>query len=318
MVTAESNIIECASEAEWLEARLGLGIGGSESSAALGANDFCSPWKLYMIKTGQLPPDDETLQMKVGKVLEPMVRDLASESLGAKVINPGSYTIRRSPQHEHLFCTLDGIVPECQGAADLFGEAGLDLPAGDGIAQIKAVNAFAAKDYAGPQEWPLMYQIQTQHELLCSGLQWGVLPVLIGNHKFKMLPFVANERFQQALVKATAEFWQRVKDRNPPEADGSDATTEAIKRAFKEQMAEGPTVDLPEDADAWADQLAKAQADKKDAEEREREAKNRLCAAIGENTYGICPDGRRFSWKTQSRKEHVVKESTFRVLRMTK
>lgn len=318
MVTATSNIIECQNESEWLATRRQLGLGGSESSAALGQNKFCTRWKLYMIKTGQLPPEDETIPMMVGKALEDPIRQLASRELKTTVQNPGSYTIRRCPDHPHLFATLDGIVPNCYGVEELFGEAGLDLPGGDGIAQIKAVNAFAASDWKDGESWPLMYQIQTQHELLCSGLKWGVLPVLIGNSTFKMLPFVANERFQQTLAEQCAEFWRMVEERDPPPVDGSEATTEAIKKAFLEAEEDGETVALPAESMEWAECLEKAKEDKEDAESRERLYKNHLCAAIGEASYGMLPNGKRFSWKTQTRKSYVVEESTFRVLRSCK
>ncbi len=314
MVSATNTIITCENEQDWLAQRRVLGLGGSESSAALGHNDFCTRWKLWAQKTNLLPFEDETIPMMVGKALEGPIRILASRELGAEIINPGSYTIRRSPEHEHLFCTLDGLVPECDGAADLFARAGLEFPGGEGIAQIKAVNAFASADWSHG-EWPLMYQIQTQHELICAGLKWGVVPVLIGNHKFQMVPFVENKTFQEKLIAHTADFWQMVLDRIPPAIDGSDATTEAIKRAFRERETEGPTVDLPADSDAWAEALKQAKSDKKNAEDREAEAKNNICAAIGEASYGMTPSGKKFSWKTQTRASYVAKASTFRVLR---
>lgn len=319
MVTAtpSSIIVTCANEQEWLAQRIVLGLGGSESSSALGQNSFCSEWKLWAMKVGKLPPEKTTLPMRVGHALEPLARELASEALNVEVVNPGSYTIRRSAEHSHLFATLDGLVPECAGVVELFERNGLEFPGGEGIAQIKAVNAFALKDWSRG-EWPLMYKIQTQHELLCAGLRWGVVPVMIGNSNFELIPFVENLPFQETLVRHTLAFWEKVVNRIEPEVDGSDATTEAIKRAFLEKTPEGPTVDLPEESDLWAEQLEKAKADKKAAEERESEFKNKLCAAIGEYSYGMTPTGKKFSWKTQTRKETVMKASTFRVLRLAK
>jgi len=45
---------------------------------------------------------------------------------------------------------------------------------------------------------------------------------------------------------------------------------------------------------------------------------NYLKAAIGSHTIGVLPNGEMWTYKTQSRKEHIVKESTFRVLRRKK
>jgi hypothetical protein len=62
----------------------------------------------------------------------------------------------------------------------------------------------------------------------------------------------------------------------------------------------------------------KAKEDIKEAEARKLAAENLIKAAIGEASFGDLPDGARYSWKQQSRKECVVAASTFRVLRRGK
>ena len=41
---------------------------------------------------------------------------------------------------------------------------------------------------------------------------------------------------------------------------------------------------------------------------------NRIKAAIGDNTYGLLPNGGKYSWKTQQRKAYQVSASSRRVL----
>ena len=57
-------------------------------------------------------------------------------------------------------------------------------------------------------------------------------------------------------------------------------------------------------------------AERKKLDERIDLAENVVKAALGTAELGVLPDGRSFSWKTQSRKECVIKASTFRVLRL--
>ena len=69
-----------------------------------------------------------------------------------------------------------------------------------------------------------------------------------------------------------------------------------------------------------ATDLAGAKEKIKELEAMETAAKNRLVAAIGEASFAVLPDGRKFSYKQQSRTEkprtlEECKTSTFRVLR---
>jgi hypothetical protein len=68
--------------------------------------------------------------------------------------------------------------------------------------------------------------------------------------------------------------------------------------------------------------LAAELANWKDAvkatQERITERENSLKALIGDATYAVLPDGSRYSWKTQERKEYVVPASVTRVLRKEK
>ncbi len=112
------------------------------------------------------------------------------------------------------------------------------------------------------------------------------------------------------------EFWRRVQERRPPDADGSSATAEALRRLYPRDS--GATVFLPAEAATWAEELETAKAAAKQAKALEDSAKNRIMAAIGDATFGTLPDGTRFSLKTQKREGYVVEAAEFRVLRRVK
>ena len=57
---------------EWLEARR-HGITASEIAAVLGLSPYESPYSLYWRKLGELPAQDDTLAMALGRHLESFV-----------------------------------------------------------------------------------------------------------------------------------------------------------------------------------------------------------------------------------------------------
>ncbi len=72
---------------------------------------------------------------------------------------------------------------------------------------------------------------------------------------------------------------------------------------------------LPAEAADWTDEIEAAKEQIKSAEAMKTAAENRIKAALGDATFGLLPNGGLWSWKTQTRKEYVSPETTFRVLR---
>jgi predicted phage-related endonuclease len=102
----------------------------------------------------------------------------------------------------------------------------------------------------------------------------------------------------------------------PPDVDGSASTAKVLAKLHPED--DGSEVFLPAEAADWTDEIEAAKEQIKTAEVMKQAAENRLKAAIGDATFGLLPDGSRWSWKSQTRKSYVVEEATFRVLRRSK
>ena len=64
------NIIKPNDRAEWLELRKG-GIGASEVSAVVGISPWDTPFSLWLRKSGQIPPQEETIAMKLAVDIDP-------------------------------------------------------------------------------------------------------------------------------------------------------------------------------------------------------------------------------------------------------
>lgn len=286
----------------WLAGRRN-GIGASDAPAVLGISPFKSRGDLWAEKTGLVEPPDlsDNEAVEWGLRLEGPIAEAFEKRTGRIVTRLPSYASRRHPVLDWMSCTPDALQTCPQKVGDV------------GILQIKTTSAFNASDWS--EAPPLYYQVQLQHELAVTGRNWGSLACLVGGQKLVWFDQDRNERFvTETLIPALEEFWNCVKTKTrPAEANFSADVVKAMH-----PNDNGESVFLPPEAAKWAQTAEEAAEVRKDAERREEAAKTLLKAAIGDASYGILPDGTTYSYKTQTRKEHLVAASTFRVLRKCK
>jgi predicted phage-related endonuclease len=115
------------------------------------------------------------------------------------------------------------------------------------------------------------------------------------------------------LLEKVEAFWGLVQKRTPPEPDGSDSAKEALKSLYP--RANGTTIQLPPESGEWSEQYQTVSAEVRELMKAKTEAANRLCAAIGDASFGISGDGSRWSYREQKRNGFTVQPSTTRVLR---
>ena len=269
--------VKTASREEWLKLRSQY-IGGSDAAAVVGLNPFSSPYALWAEKTGQIPCFAGNLATEVGTFLEEFVAQKFAAETGKKV--------RKCNQS---FLNSDYPFAIANIDREIVGEdAGLE---------IKTTSELNMKKFKGG-EYPANYYCQCVHYMAMTGKQRWYLAVLIGNRDFRWFTIERDEAEIAALMGAEADFWELVKNRTPPVADGSRATTDAIKTIFAESSED--TVDLTLKLPAL---LQYIDLDKQIAElETLRdEAANRIKSFMGEAGGGEC-DGYRVSWKSSTRR----------------
>jgi putative phage-type endonuclease len=286
---------------QWLAERL-TGIGASESPSVLGINPYKSAFQLWAEKCGLAEPEDLSSNEAVefGVRLEKPVAEAFADRTGRHVEMWPAYTVVRDPERSWMLCTPDAR----QETTDR----------GEGLLQVKTTSAFNAADWA--DEPPLYYQVQVQHELAVTGFDWGTIVVLIGGQRLRYFDVERNDKFIAALLPRLESFWAAVQSKTPPEVDGSLATAKVLAKLHPEDN--GQTVTLPPESAEWTIQLEQAKATIKGAEAVKIECENRIKAALGDATFGLLPDGSRWSWKTQDRAGYTVEPTTFRVLRKVK
>jgi putative phage-type endonuclease len=280
----------------WLAARKN-GVGASEVSVVLGINSYKSAYTLWAEKTGRIEPEEPGLAAAVGVALEPMIAGLYETQTG--------YTLEHEPftMYHHptapLFATLDRTA---------------HTPDGPRVVEIKSIGERAWQALK-EGEASLAHLVQVQAQLACTGYETGDLACLVGNRLFEVFPVARHEKLIAQIVRRVTDFWQCVETNTPPDVDGSKSTTATLYALHPEQepgKAIEASLEMAEAVERLTyltDRLAEMDCEK-------AELQNRIKAMMGdaETAHG---EGFRVTWKTQTRKEHTVKASTARVLRVS-
>lgn len=287
---------------QWLEDRR-RGIGSSDAAGILGVSPWATPLSVWADKVGlsvDVAMDEEPERLRWGTLLEPVILAEYGRRRGVDVeAHPQDQVVAHDDLSTHMACTPDGYQVDVERE----------------LVEVKTTSQYMADKWAdGP---PLHYQVQVQHQMACTGLSRATIVVLIGGQEMRWFDVERNDRFIATLEKACRDFWERyvVTGEQPPASD-SVIDLDVLVRLHPDDN--GETVELPGEAQVWDSRLADIKAGLKALQEEKKELEGKIKAAIGAATFGALPEGGRYSWKTQERKEHMVKASKSRVLRRLK
>lgn len=265
----------------WLAERR-KSIGGSDAAAILGLNDYVSAFSLWCEKTGKsIPPDvSDKEAVRLGNDLEQYVADRWCEATGKKV-RRCNYLMR------------DSAFPFAHADVDrlVIGEnAGLEC---------KTTTSWdiAAKLRAG--EIPERWYCQMVHYMMVTGAERWYLGALVFGVGFFRMELARNEDEIVALRAAESKFWDMVCAGTPPETDGAQATTEAIRTIYADSVP-GKSVEL--DAVGQHVELYNALTERIAELERDRDAHaNAIREFMGDAEKGTYRST-SVSWKSTERR----------------
>lgn len=187
-------------------------IGASEVAALFGLSPYSTRFELWHRKAGNLAEVDlsDVDRVQAGLFLEP--------AIAAWVAHKTGRTLHKVPGHiRHPSVRGMGCSP------DYMFDATDEDPRGSGICQIKNVDAliFAKWDRgeSGAVEPPMNYQLQVQHEIACTGVEWGALACLVGGNRLEIFEYARHEGVIARIESAVAEFWASVERGEEPEPD---------------------------------------------------------------------------------------------------
>ncbi len=288
---------------EWLAERREL-VTASDAAAILGEDPRRGAHAVYLEKVFAVEPE-ESVMMRRGRRHEAAIADEYADQTGRPVRALGDFVITRHAAIPWLAATLDRVIeptelapapPGCSGPAPLQIKLGLG----------------SAK--AWQEEAPVYYRVQVQIEIACYGSSWGALAGLVGPGPLETVDEPRHDLFLEGALPLLEEFRDRVRRRDPPEADGLPGTTEVLKRLFG-RHGNGDTVALDREALGLADELELAKVAARDAGAVVQALKNRIRARLGAASHGALPDGSFLSLDDRHRSAYEVEAADYRALR---
>lgn len=297
------SVAETAQRDAWLIERQNS-IGASDAAAILGygyaGHNAATVWldKTHPDLDANQPTEDDLKRFKFGQIMEPAILSLFEEETGLVAVDTGKYTVRHHPDYPWLSATLDSVTCDDDG---------------DAIIEAKNVGAHNIADWK--DEPPLKFLVQIQQQMAVAGFDHGYLTALLGGFDTITHRIERNDKFIDALIERLGTWWEMyVIGGEFPPIDDNPATARVLRLLHPDDS--GDAIALSSESQDWMEKMAAAKVVIKEAKGHEQEAKNNLMASLGNATYGEFPDGRACSWKTQTRKEYTVKESTTRVFRV--
>jgi len=282
-------------------------LGASESAAIVGLSRYRTPLDVWMEKVGQSEGQEETLAMKVGTALEPVVIGLFEEQTGEKVLDRQKQVLH--PDHTFIRATLDGATQNA-------------------VVEAKTTGSYEGWGEEGTDEVPVEYIIQTQVQMAVTGLEIAWIPVLIGRSDFRIYKVQKDADLINSIIEREVKFWDLVQTKTMPEpktlADLSLAyPRDSGKAVIADSDIEGIVIKLirlKKEEKSFSEQIEKLEAEIKsfmeDASVLESQDGRELCSWKTQKSSRF--DSKRFQVEQSELYNQYKKEAETRVFRIKK
>ena len=290
---SEAEVREIISRGEWLNWRVGL-VTASGAPALFEAHPYMT-FDEFVAYVGGLSVKGVTAPMRAGILLEAVFPVAIAE------VHPEWVVTKATTFHVlkelRLGCTPDFWVSLNASTSPI------------GLIQAKTVNEREWERWQGRP--PLGYVLQTLTELIVTGMQWGVLAVIVRSSSLPLFLFDVprHPAAEGRILAAVADFWRR--------ADAGEIQVPTPKDEIAALLDDGSHKDLsadnylPQALEMRESLLATRSESEKAIKAIDYELKNR----IGTAATAWLP-GWAISWRAQHRKEYTVPEADIRVLRV--
>ena len=298
------NKIADAKTPEWHALRK-TGIGASEAAAACGLSPYRTQLDVYLDKTGQLEPVEETDAMRLGTLLEPVIQSEFLRRTGFNIaMSPmGLY---RSEANPFMLATPDALLWPKN-----FYEGGHVKPA---LGEWKSTTFRRAAELGeqGSDDIPSDWVCQCQQQMHVVGLDYVYIAVLLDGRTLKTYTVEKNDRLIEVIVEAEDELWQRIENRDPPEPNWEHPRTPQLIREMYGIVEGADVVELSQESvECWnARRVIKAKIKELDASAESLKAE--VLHEIGNASGGIIPGtGKMVRRKMVERKGYTVEPKSY-------
>lgn len=239
------------------------GIGASECAAALGISPYCTPYELWLEKTGRVPKSDilNESRVRLRHAHEQTVADeyAFQRQVKLKRVNKTLY----HKKYPFMLCHLDRVI---------IGQRK--------IVEIKTSMSWMKSSWGevGTDNVPMDYIAQVQHQYACSGLNEADMAVLIDTDDFRIYPIQRDEGVIKTIEEKLEHFWRyHVIEDNSPEP----ITRGDIKLMFP--VNNGKYIEATNDSINIIDEINAARLVIKSTELVEKEKEVKLLNIIGDS-----------------------------------
>lgn len=289
------------SEADWLAARR-KGIGASEIASVCGVpGAFSSPFALWWAK--RLGWDTErSFAMKVGSMLEPLIGELfADEHPGVRLVRPGA-RLYQHPKYPWMLASPDFLaIEDCQVCSTTGWVIDAPCPNCGGLGYwIKPVEAKSdqGKDWKG--EPPPKHQMQLWQQMLVFGNAPGGWLIRLNGKRLSAYEIDPDQGAADLIIHDGTLFADSLRTGLAPDVDGTEATSDALKRLYPPVAEDDPRADM-QLGDDLIDEFRDAYEARADANARFAVARNRIRAMIGDS-----------HWVRDGRGERVIEHRKYK------
>jgi putative phage-type endonuclease len=251
-------------------------IGGSDAPALCGADQYNTPYQVWLSKIGTAIPDQPMEAAFWGSYLEDPIAQHALEKIREEY--PAAQ-MRRDPRllvhPEHQF--IGGNIDR---------RLRLDKSGNYAVLEVKTRSAYLVQQWEGSM--PDDVYIQAAHyQMVDPRFVGSYVAALIGGNKFVLRWIPRKEDVLKNLTEVEVKFWRTyVEPKIPPPVTAS-AVDRSLLNYLYGQKSDGTTVHLDQSAEKLIKQYEQARDAIKDLTDKKDEASNRLRQMIGAAECGI-------------------------------
>lgn len=312
-------IIPYTSQEAWLAERV-QNVTSTECAALFNASPYVTPFELYHAKkTGVIEQRADTPRMRWGRRLQDPIALGVAEDQGIEVRKMDEY-IRETEMRAGASFDFKIVGINAHGIKSDLARRLLDT--GNGIMEIKTVDPSVFKEawlIADGEviEAPPHIELQVQHQMLVSGMQWALIVALIGGNRVSVIERAYDPELGAAIVRKIKEFWQLVAAGTPPAPDYS-RDYDTIRALYLRATA-GKLLDAREDKELnfWCGLYQELGVEMKAMENERNATRAKILERIGDAARVVLAEG---SISAGTVKEALVPahtRSAYRALRIT-
>lgn len=271
----DSSIIVANSHEDWLRDRKSF-IGSSDIATIVGCNKFDTPYQLYLRKKGEKEEKEETFEMHMGHLLEPVVSRLFSEETGLEILQ----------ESEQEFIVRNINYPDFSASPDRFYLDNGELC----ILECKTTQ-MKIDQYDLPKYW----QCQLQWQLGLCGLKKGCLAWLISGHLFGFQEIDFDPDFFRYLCECGGEFVDKyLKGNEVPSKNNTELIDEYSKKS------NGSSIEATEEILETLSELTKLKSVLKENESTKKNLEDEIKLFMKDNEILTSSDQVICTWKRVS------------------